>query len=191
MNYSSQDLNQELQKLVGQEIAAAFYHTHYENYPVFTELAAQIQEIPALYLLLKTANGHFFNVTTREYYAADDLAGITVFQSDVLINPHGRPNHIHAHQWAGFNGHQIVETQIVEDFYIKKLEKYAVPLGIRLLFDGGQSLYALNMGIHAYHEKSNTYQFYRGGESVTLFFSEEAVRNHKILTQNVFVVQEI
>ncbi len=143
-----------------------------------------------MYLLLKTVGGLFFNVTTREYYDSDDLAGITVFQNDTLVDPCGRPEHIRDPQWIPYSGEKITHLEIVEDFYVKDLTKYAVPLGIRLSFSEGRCLYILNVGIHAYNQENKLYQLYRGGESLTLFFSEETVKNHGLLVGNTFLIQE-
>lgn len=190
MSYIKSELAHELHKLVGQRIEAAFYHAFYEGYQEHTELGESIQEVPALYLLLKTTGGTFFNVTTREYDENADLAGIALFQSESLVDPFDRPNHIHDNQWVAYQDQRITQAEVIEDFYIKNAESYPVPLGIKLSFANHRQLFVLNLGIHAYNEERELYTLYRGGESLTLFFSEEAVARHKILTQNVFLIQE-
>lgn len=185
MDYKRKILQSEMDSLLGESINNVFYYTEYEGYDVFQQLSNETVEVPFLGILLETSSDRFYNITSYDYAPYYDLGGIRVFRDESLQTPQGRPSQFNEAFWNRFHKKKITNVSIIENYYKKAEENISVPFGLKLVFEGGEECYIMNLSIEGFIEDSQLYDFCRGGELV-LFSGKSTFDKYSIMKENTF-----
>jgi hypothetical protein len=197
--YKKDDLQQQLNSLIGDSIEDVFYHLTYEDYKTFLQIQNEAQQTLLVGLLLKMVSGKTHGINGSNYicdgYRQHEIEGIHIELIKVDVNTSNLTvaNHIFDEAWKQYRGRKITRVSLyeivtIEEFVdrktfrlIKKNGKtFTTPCGIKIEFENQSNLYMFNMEISSYSEKDDIYNFAWCSEEITIFFGDAALHKHKM-----------
>ena len=186
MSYNKEAQEQELSKLIGKQIAEIYYYDRYEFFETFNQLTDKMQCVLLSGILLKTADGHFFNIQDTDYFPDLTLGGMYAGEVQNPVNPPDRKNHINGKQWLKYHNSEITAFRLHEIKHTTPTDTYTVPLGISLDFKNGETLHIYNAFVEDYNGSTRRYELSRG-ESLTFFFDTKTLQSYPELADGLVV----
>lgn len=186
MHYKKEIFQAEADSLIGESIKNVFYYTEYEGYEIFKQLSDEIVEVFLLGILLETSSGNYYNIISHDYAPYYGLGGIQIFRNESLRTSQGRPNQINEVFWNCFRKKQITNAITIESHYKKAGEELTIPFGLKIIFEGEEECYIMNMSIEGFIEDGKIYDFCRGG-GLVLFAGKDAFTRSYMLDDDTIL----
>ena len=181
MRYNREALEAKVvDSLIGEKLKEVYYDIDYEGFIPFFQLFPNVQEIPTSAILIETDSGKFISVISTDYAPYYGyLSGIDI--SVDIKKSYNRPSHITENAWSAFSNRRILEVAIIESSTVVDNNRIVLPFGLKLKFEEENTLYIFDLGIEDYIEEEGLYELRVGG-ALTIFFNEEAVKGHSVLS---------